>query len=404
MKILQLNNYHYIRGGAERYYFELSDLLKKKGHDIIYFSVEDEKNLKCPFSMYFGKKMSFDQSQGILKKLETSLRMLYSFENNRKISALIEKYPVDIAHAHNIYHRVCPSVFNVLKKKHIPIVMTLHDYKIGCPIYTFYRNNSICTECIDIGKYRVVKNRCTKGSFLLSMFHFIEAKIHEIMKIYIKNVDIFICPSYFLLKKHLEAGIPEYKLINIPNFINVSFFTPKFNVGDYILYVGRLSNEKGILTAIKAVQHLDVQLKIVGDGPMRNVCEGFVKENSLKNVKFEGYKTGDELKELFRNAAFVVFPSEWYENAPMVVLESFAYGKPVIGSNLGGVPEMIIDEKTGLLFQPGDYQELREKIKYLLANPSLIEKMGRNARQRVEEEYNEELHYKRIMEIYTKLV
>lgn len=401
MKILQMNNYHYLKGGAERYYFSLSELLAKYGHEIAFFSVEDEQNFSTSYSKYFGRSMSFSKEQSIIIKIDTAFRILYSFENNRRIENLLREHSIKIAHAHNIYHRVCSSVFRVLSKHKIPIIVTLHDYKLCCPTYTLFRKGMICEDCINKGKFSVIKNNCTKDDRLMSWLHYTEAFLHQVIKSYDK-VSFFICPSMFSLKKHLEAGIPEKKLVHIPNFTNVEDFEPSYKAGEYILYVGRLSHEKGIFTLLKAIKDINFKLKIVGDGPLREDCEAFVRENNLKNVEFLGYKSGDDLKELYQKSAFLVMPSEWYENAPLTILECFAYGKPLIGSRIGGIPEMILDGETGLLFNTGDVRELRGKINYLLRNPAIIDKMGRSARARVEQEYNAELHYERLMQVYSR--
>ncbi len=400
MHVLQLNNYHFIKGGAERYYFEISKVLEDHGHKVLHFSVDDQDNIPSPYSAYFGRAMSFDTGQGVFKKIETAFRMLYSFENKNKMRSFLAEYDIDIAHAHNIYHRVCPSVFDVQREKNIPIVMTLHDYKLGCSIYTFYRDGRICTECLSAGKSRIIKNRCTKGQLTLSLFHWLESKLHGLLNIYSKNVSFFICPSLFSLKKHAEIGIAENKLVHIANFINVVDYEPGYENKDYILFAGRLSQEKGILTLLKAIKDIDITLKVVGDGPMRDKYEAYATEHKVSNVVFEGYKSDEDLRSLFRNAAFLVIPSEWYENAPMTILEAFAYGKPVIGADIGGIPEMVLEGRTGFLFKPGDYQELREKIKYLLVNPSMITQMGKKARKRAEEEYNSETHYRKLLHVY----
>lgn len=212
----------------------------------------------------------------------------------------------------------------------------------------------------------------------------------------------FISPSEFLLKKHLEAGFPEKKLVHIPNFIRVSEFEPVFSNKGYILYVGRLSKEKGVVTMLKAVKGLDVELKIVGDGPMRKEYEAFAMENGIANVTFEGYKTGDGPQEMFKGAVFIIFPSEWYENSPMSILESFAFGKPVVASTVGGVPEMVVDGKTGLLYPMGDHAALKERIKYLASNPSKVVELGRAARSKVERENNAERHMGMLKGVYEK--
>ncbi len=404
IEILQINNYHYVRGGAERYYFELTRLLEAHGHRVHCFSVKHEENLPSPYEAYFGRPMSFDTGQGLFKKLGTACRMLYSFENNRLMRRLLSEHRTDMAHAHNIYHRVCPSVLDVLRRRGIPVVMTLHDYKLGCSTYSFYRDGRICTECLSAGRIRVVRNRCTKGSRVLSLFHFVEAELHGLLDIYGRNVAYFICPSLFSLEKHAEIGVDERKLVHIPNFVNVAGYEPDYEGRGYILYVGRLSREKGVRTLLDAVKGLDVQLRIVGGGPMEAEYRAYAEEKLMKNVVFEGYKTGRELEDLFRGAAFLVLPSEWYENAPMTVLEAFAYGKCVVGSDIGGIPELVVDGRTGLLFRCGEHEDLREKIGYLASNRSMTVAMGREARRRAEAEYSDEVHYKRLTELYGKVV
>jgi glycosyltransferase involved in cell wall biosynthesis len=400
VNVLQVNNYHFIHGGAERYYFEVSKFLKEYGNEVLYFSVSDQNNIRSEFSKYFGEAMSFDRSQGVREKISTALRMLYSFENNRRVVRLLSAYRVDIAHAHNIYHRVCPSVLSVIRRKGIPVVMTVHDYKLGCPVYTFYRNDGVCTECLTKGRHRVMVNRCTKGSLLLSAYHMVESVFHGLIDIYNKNTEFFICPSIFLLNKLLEIGLPKEKLIHIPHFIDTRSMVPAYDNSGYVLYAGRLSREKGVITLLRAVKGLGLTLRVAGAGPMRQECEAFAARHGIENVVFEGHREGDDLGALFRGAAFVVFPSEWYENAPMTVLEAFAYGKPVVASKAGGIPEMVEDGMTGLLFSPGDHEELREKIMFLADRPSLVSSMGREARRKVEDNHGSALHYERLMEVY----
>ena len=362
MNILQINNYHFVKGGAERYYFEISELLRNDSNKVFNFSVHDDQNEQSEELKYFGKAMDFDLHQGLLSKIKIALRILNSFDNKKQIDQLLDDNIVNIAHAHNIYHRVSPSVLEVLKKRQIPVVMTLHDYKLGCSIYTFYRDGDICTKCIEGKKYNQLLYKCTKNSIPLSFLHWIESLLHSALDLYNKNVDYFICPSQFLLKQYVKIGIPEKKLVHIPNFINANHFVPTFVDKNYVLFVGRLSHEKGIYTLIKAVKCLKVQLKIVGDGPMQQELKSYVAMNHISNILFLGYKSGKELQKLFQEASCVVFPSECYENGPMTILEAFAFGKPVIGSNIGGIPEMIKNGKTGFLFTPGDIDDLKEKI------------------------------------------
>jgi glycosyltransferase involved in cell wall biosynthesis len=402
MNLIFANNYYYIRGGSERVFFEEMELLKSHGHKVIPFSRNYDKNFQSEYSNFFPSNFEYENVP-LNKKISAAFKLIYSFESKNKFNDLLNYFKPDLIHAHNISGRLTTSIIDSAKSKKIPIVMTLHDYKLICPSYLMLLNGAVCERCKGGKFYNCVLIRCHKNSFAASFVYTVETYFNYFLKKY-NYIKYFICPSKFSLRKHAEGGIPEDKLVHIPNFINVSEFNPNYESGDYILYVGRLSKEKGIFTLLKAVKGIDVRLKIVGDGPIRKDCEEFVSENSIKNVEFLGYKTGNELKEIIRNCNFLIIPSEWYENAPMTIIEAFAYGKPMIGANIGGIPEMISDGETGLLFQSGDYNELREKIIYLLNNPSLITKMGKMAREKAESEYSEEIHYQRLIEVYKKVL
>src|SRR4030042_4115435 len=402
MKLIFANNYYYIRGGAERVFFDEMEILKAHGHEIAPFSRHFEKNYSSEYARFFPRTFEYEDVS-LLKKLSASFKLIYSIESKKRISSLIDCFKPDIIHAHNIYGRLTSAIVDSARWKKIPVVMTVHDYKLICPSYLMLLNGLPCERCKGGKFYNSLFMHCHKNNFLASAVYTIESYLNLWFKKY-NWIRFFICPSMFSLKKHLEAGIPEEKLVHIPNFIKVKPFELDYEPGDYILFVGRLSKEKGVLTLLKAIKGLDIELKIVGDGPIREEYEKYARNEKITNVVFEGYKSGEELKSLYKNSAIVIFPSEWYEVFGLIILEASAYGKPVIGSNIGAIPEIIINEKTGLLFEPGDYNELREKIKNLLSNPSLIVQMGKDARKRTEEEYNAELHYKRLMEVYGKAV
>jgi len=400
MKIIFANNYYYIRGGAERVFFDEMQILREKGHYVLPFSRHFSQNIEN--LKYFAPPIDYENVP-IYKRPFAAFSLIYSPTCARYFGKLLDRELPDIVHGHNIYGRLTTSIIHAAKKRNIPVVLTLHDYKLICPSYLMLREGKICELCKGKRFYYCLLKRCHKDSFFASAVYTVETYFNFFTKKY-DWVRFFICPSKFLLQKCIEGGISEHKLVYVPNFIRVEEFKPLYDNKGYILFVGRLSKEKGILTLLKAVQDIDVELKVVGDGPIRRVCERFIKENNIKNVSFEGYKSGDELKNLYRNAIFVVFPSEWYENAPMSVLESFAYGKPVVGANIGGVPEMVKNGETGLLFTPGDHRELREKIIYLLKQPSFVNKLGQKARRVVEQKYNAERHYENLIRVYTKVL
>ena len=400
MKIIFANNYFYLRGGSERVFFDEMEMLEANGKNVVPFTRHFEKNQSSEFFQYFASPIEYEHAP-FFNKISAAGKMIYSKEVKYKLLELIGFVKPDIIHAHNIYGRLTSAVIDAAKKKKIPVVMTLHDYKLVCPSYLMLSAGKACDACKGTAFYNCFFKKCHKGSLPASLVYTIEAYFSRYFKKY-DSVKYFISPSTFLLKKHIKAGITASKLLYLPNSIKLNEFEPEFSNKSYILFVGRLSKEKGVLTLLKAAKELDMSVRIVGDGSIKPDCEKFVKENEINNVDFLGYKSGDELKELFRNAAFIVFPSECYENAPMTILEAFAYGKPVIGSNIGGIPEMIIDGETGLLFEPGNVNDLSEKIRYLFSDTSLIYQMGIKARKKVEEEYNAELHYQRLMEVYNK--
>jgi glycosyltransferase involved in cell wall biosynthesis len=400
MKLIFANNYYYLRGGSEHVFFDEMEILSSCGHKVLPFTRHFEKNIPSEYSRFFPPAMYYDDVSSI-KKFVSAFKLIYSLETKAKFSELLEYAKPDVVHFHNIYGRLTSSIIDSAKSKKIPAVMTLHDYKLICPSYLMLLNGKRCERCKGGKFYNSLFMYCHKNNFLASAVYTIESYFNLWFKKY-DWIRFFICPSMFSLKKHLEAGIPEEKLVHIPNFIKVKNFEPDYEPGDYILFVGRLSQEKGVLTLLKAVKGLDIELKIVGDGPIRKEYEKYVRNEGMINVTFEGYKSGEELKSLYKNSAFVILPSEWYEVFGLIAVEASAYGKLVIGSSIGAIPEIIINEKTGLLFEPGDNNGLREKMKYLLSNPSLITRMGKDARKRAEEEYNPELHYKRLMEVYGK--
>jgi glycosyltransferase involved in cell wall biosynthesis len=390
MKTIFVNNYYYIRGGAERVFFDEIAFLKSFGHEVMTFSMHYKDNFYSEFSRFFASQIEY-RNVSFVRKLLSGMEMIYSRKCRRRFSGLLDYFKPDLIHAHNIYGRLTSSIIDAAKEDKVPVVMTLHDYKLICPSYLMLCKGKVCEDC----KYNNYKycllNMCHDNALIPSFLYTVESYFNFIFKKY-EWIRFFICPSKFNMRKHIEFGMPEEKLVHLPYSVNTLKYLPDFKVGQHILFAGRIAKEKGLLTLIKAVENLDAILRIVGDGPMAAECKEYAKTNNISNVVFE----------LMKNSIFLVVPSEWYENLPMVALEAFAYGKPVIGSNIGGIPEIVDENENGLLFSPGDYLELREKIKYLIDRPSLIQEMGRRAREKAEKEYNPELHYQRLMSLYQK--
>jgi glycosyltransferase involved in cell wall biosynthesis len=376
--------------------------MSDKGHQVIPFSVKDLKNELSKFAKYFAQPMSFETDQSYIEKTKTAARIIYSKNNRKLIRKLICDFNIDIAHMHNIYHRISPAILPELSNQGIPVFLTLHDYKLICPIYLLYRDGVVCENCKGGRFYNCILHRCNKDSTALSIVSAMELYVHNLTNIWSKNVTNFISPSLFLKNKLIEFGFKHDTIIHIPNFLSLEKYKPKYENDGYLVYVGRLSKEKGISTLIKAFQQTksNGKLVVIGDGPLKKELK-FSLGSGVKRIYFSGYLRGKKLRESIRNAVAVVMPSEWYENAPMSALEAFAYGKPVIGARIGGIPEMIDEEINGYLFDPGNADDLKEKLELVLSMPDAqISKMGQAARQKVEKEYNAELHYERLMDVY----
>jgi glycosyltransferase involved in cell wall biosynthesis len=399
MKILLANKYFYLKGGAEVSFFETAKLLESKGHKVIFFSMQHPHNFSSEYEKYFVSNVDYE-NDGFKIKIDASLKLLYSFEAKRKIKELIEKEKPDIAHLNNIYHQISPSILHSLKKFRIPMIMTLRDYKIICASYSMLNNGSVCEACKNGRYYNCFFRGCVKNSRTKSLLNTIEMYLHHKMLHIYDLEDVFISPSKFLKSKLEEMGFKR-KIVYLSNFVNVGDYQPQYEYEENsIVYFGRLSKEKGLFTLIEAVKGLDVKLKIIGEGPMKEALGCRVKDEGIKNIEFVGYKTGEDLKDDIRKSMFVVLSSEWYENNPRSIIEGFALGKPAIGARIGGIPELVRDEETGLSFEAGSAEDLHFKIKYLINSPEKIVKMGKNARKFVEEELNAEKHYQRLMEIY----
>jgi glycosyltransferase involved in cell wall biosynthesis len=400
VKLLYVNKFFYPKGGSEKVFFETAKLMKKNGHTVRFFSMTAPENQPTSESEYFVSYIALNKSGGLFSRIKTAGRILYSLESKKKINALIDKERPELAHLHNIYHQISPSIINSLKKYNIPIVMTLHDYKLTCPIYVLYRNQQVCDECKGGKYYKAVVNRCVKNSRMKSMVNMLEMYLHHLILHIYDKVDIFISPSRFLLNKTQEMGF-RGRIEYLPNFIDAQEYDPEYLAKENSLaYFGRLSEEKGVMTLLDAVKGLDIRLKIIGDGPQKDFLLKKVERENISNVTFLGYKTGDELHYEIQQAIAVVIPSEWYENNPRSVIESFAFGKPVIGADIGGIPELVKDGETGYLFSPGNSNALREKIQLATSNHQKVAEMGRQARAFIETELTPEKHYQQLIKIY----
>ncbi len=403
MRILQVNKFFYLKGGSETYLFSLIDGLRSSGHVVAEFAMHDPKNKQSDWEGYFTSYVDYD-TENLGKKIQFAGKIIYSFEARKKIDRLLDAFKPDIVHLHIFQHQLSASILPEMKKRNIPIVYTAHDLKSVCPNYKMLSNNLICEECKGGNYYNCFKKRCVKNSSLKSMVNVIEMYFHHYKKYY-ELIDIIITPSNFYRKKLVEFGFPEEKVIHVPNFVDEDLFSPTYNHHGYFIYLGRLSEEKGVLTLLNAMKLVPSgKLVIIGTGPLEEDIKNKISSSNISNVKLVGFQTGEPLKQYIENSMFSIIPSEWYENGPISLIENFACGKPVIGADIGGIPEHISDGVDGLIFSSGDHVDLAKKINILLTEKDNLFTMGRNARKKVEKLYGKNRHLGKIIGIYEQIV
>ena len=404
MKILLINKFLYPKGGDAISTLNTGKLLSDRGHRVYYWGMRHPQNAYNENEKYLLNYTDYDKKNGLKQTLKQSINILYSFEAKSKIIQLIKKDKPDIVHLNNFAHQISPSILDVFTKYGIPSVMTMHDYKLVCPVYSLYVRGRVCEKCSRKKFINCFLNKCSKNSYLKSLINTAEMYLHHsILHIYDK-INLFISPSKFLKNKLYELGF-RGNIVYLPNFVNSEEFIPQYQFYEKTFcYIGRLLSEKGLLTLIKAMAGLNIELKIIGDGPIKNMLENRVKDLKLRNIRFLGFKSGNELKGEIAMSMAVVIPSEWYENNPRSALEAFALGKPVIGARIGGIPELVIDNFNGLTFEPGNHMDLREKILYLISNSSKIPEMGKNSRKFVTNNFNSSSHYNKLIEIYNSVL
>ncbi|MBN3041187.1 MAG: glycosyltransferase family 4 protein [Candidatus Omnitrophica bacterium] len=404
MKILLINKFLYRRAGAETSFLDTARLLSSKGHEVILWGMDDKKNPENKYKNFLLKGIDYNKPLGLFQSFKAGLDLLYNFKAKNQIKKLISRIKPDIAHIHNIAHQISPSILDSLYEFKIPTAMTLHDYKLFCPNYRMFTQERYCDECKNSRFHRCFLNKCVKDSYPKSLLTSLEMFLHHnILKIYDK-VNTFTSPSLFLIQKARDFGLKK-EIIHHKYFMDAKNCRPSYDCKEKaLLYFGRLSSEKGIMPLIETVKSLKVNLRIAGGGPLKEEIEKKIKNEKINNVFFLGYKEKKDLDQEIGSILFTVVPSLWHENSPFAVLESFVKGKPVIASNTGGIPELVKDMKTGLIFNPQNTKELGNKISFLYNNPGLVKEMGQRAREFIEEEFDPDQHYLDLMHIYKQTI
>lgn len=367
-RVLLVNKFYYNRGGDCIHTLNIESLLKEKGIDVAVFSMAYPENFDSEYKRYFAPQIDFNGN--LESKIKAMKRVLGYGNVITSFEKILNDFNPDVVHLQNIHSYISPIVGEIAKQRGCRVVWTLHDYKLLCPAYTCTFKGKPCELCFT-NKCNVVKRRCMKGNIASSLIAYWEAMKWNRGRLE-KMTDAFICPSHFMADKMLKGGFDENKLHVVSNFIDPIKIKQIVDMGictkreDYYVYVGRLSQEKGIITLLDVAAALPYKLKVVGTGPLSDK----IKENfgTYRNIEFLGQLSAEEVVDVVAKAKCLVIPSEWYENNPLSVIEALCAGTPVIGANIGGIPELI-DGSNGTIFTSGNETELISAINTEMKHP-----------------------------------
>ncbi|MCP4582569.1 MAG: glycosyltransferase family 4 protein [candidate division Zixibacteria bacterium] len=405
LKIVIANKYLYPRGGDCLYTLRLMELLEKAGHTVIPFSMHHPENIKTDYDRYFVKHIDFREELkrfGIKNSIEVASRAIVNSEAAFLMSKLIDECQPDLVHLNNIHHQLTPEIIKAPARYNIPIVWTHHDYTLFCPDHVFLRDGKVCKKCINGQNIHAVINRCKKGSLGASLIAALECWYHNPRKL-ARQVDRFITPSKFLADIMLNHGIPEAQVTHFPNFLPSAEIDSTGN--DYFLYFGRLSSEKGVNILLEAFKNLNQgKLIVAGDGPELDNLKSKAGKLGVRGVDFIGHQSPDSIIKLLSGCIAGLVPSICLENFPYTVMETMIASKPVIASRIGGIPEQVEHDDTGLLFEPGNVDDLRLCLEKILTHKSMAAEMGRRGKLKALREYTAVQHYKNIMKVYEEVI
>ncbi|MEO1429739.1 MAG: glycosyltransferase family 4 protein [Cyanobacteria bacterium J06633_8] len=391
MKILLLHNRYKLAGGEDGVVQVEKSLLEKNHHQVRLLEVTN------------------DEIAGGWSKVSAAASAIYSYSAKQQVSQEIIDFSPDIVHVHNFFPLLSPSIYDACQQHQVPVVQTLHNYRLACPKAIPFRDGKVCEDCISKPiPWDSVVHGCYRNSRVQSSVVAAMNTWHKLRGTWQQRVDAYIVFTQFQKEKMVQAGLPAQKICIKPNFM----FTPDSSGEeeqreDFLLFVGRLSEEKGVSVLIDAYlkNDLSIPLKIVGDGPLRDKLQGKVKNAALEDViEFLGFQKKPTVLKLMRKARLLVFPSIWYEGFPLTIAEAFACGLPVVAPKLGGLSEIVDDGITGLHFQSKNTEDLASKIKWAIDNPNKTKEIGKNARIKYESKYTPEINYQQLMAIYQKVI
>ena len=387
MKILQVHNFYRTRGGECGVVDAEKRLLEANGYTVVQFV--------CDSGALDTMKLS--------KKAATFLQIPYNFRTARTLEKFVSEHKPDLAHVHNVFPMLSPSVYGALSRKAIPVVQTIHNYRFLCPNGLFYVNGKICEACQENGYWEAIKNRCMHGSLATSALYAAAVAWGWRNGTFPSGIDRYIALNAFVAGKLVAAGLPEGKIRICGNFVSDFADTTTTKVR-YALYLGRLSSEKGLATLLNAARSVpELPIRIAGTGPLEDDLRCAIGEPGMDHITLVGHVAGEAKLCLVAKALCTVVPSEWYENFPLSVVESLALGTPVIASCIGGLPDLIEHGHTGLLFPAGDSDALAECLRWMIRHESSIDQMAVNALCVARNRFSPERHLEQLLSIYTDL-
>lgn len=385
MKIAVIHNTYQRPGGEDVVVAAECSLLREHGHEVVSYRRSNHEL----------EQMSKPRQFLLVRDI------VYSKDSKRDVHDLLQKEEPDLVHVHNTFMMISPSIYEACRELGVPVVQTLHNFRLLCPAWTLARNGEVCEECVDRGLWRGVLHGCYRNSHLMTAAVALMLQVHRYRETWNEQVDGYVALSDFARRKFIEGGLPVGRIHVKPNFV---FPDPgeRGKPGDFALFVGRLSSEKGISTLLAAWEMLrnKIPLMVVGEGPLRESLEAEAAARNLRDVTFRGWLPAEEARAAMKNAAFTIVPSVCYEGFPMSIAESFACGTPVLCSCLGSMQEIVDNHRTGLHFAAGDAEDLAARVEWAWAHPSRLATMGKEARRQYETSYTAERNYASLIQIY----
>jgi glycosyltransferase involved in cell wall biosynthesis len=382
MKIVLVHNYYQRPGGEDVVFAAEAALLRQKGHEVVQYT-EDNRCIKG------------------VRQIAVAAHTIWSGSTRHRLLRILHGVRCDVVHFHNTFPLISPSAYAACREATVPVVQTLHNYRLLCPAATFFRDGHVCEACL--GKtppWPGVRYACYRESHVQTTVVAATLSLHRWLKTWQTQVDVYVALTEFARRKFIEGGLPAEKIVVKPNFV-----TPDPGMRDsdrsYALFVGRIAQEKGVRLLLQAWQGLQgVPLKIVGDGPLMDEVRAVVQGQKLEGVEVLGQRSRQEVLTWMKGAQFLVVPSEWYEGFPVTIAEAFACGVPVVASRLGAMAEIIKEGHTGLHFAPGDPDDLETQVRWAFSHPKELTQMGRRAREEFQAKYTADRNYEMLMAIY----